>query len=89
MICSLYATLNNRIRWCHQLTLTEEAQLEIEFWHSSFNGQHIWPRTSAFRVVYSDAGYGEYAVEHSNLNTNGQWSPDEVAKSSTWPEQRQ
>ena len=78
MTRSLYATLNGRMSWCHRLTLTEEALLEIEFWHSeisSFNGQHIWPRPSAVRVVYSDAsstGYGGYVVEHGNLIANGQ-----------------
>ena len=94
MTRSLYATLNNRNSWYHQLELTGEALLEIHFWHSkisSFNGQHIWPKPSAVRVVYSDAsatGYGGYMVEHGSLIANGQWSPDEVAKSSTWRELR-
>ena len=41
MTRSLYAILNDRTSWCHQLALTEEAVLEIKFWHadiSSFNG---------------------------------------------------
>ena len=89
MTRSLYATLNNRNSWYHRLELTGEA---LEFWHSeisSFNGQHIWPKPSAVRVVYSDAsatGYGGYMVEHGSLIANGQWSPDEVAKNSTWRE---
>ena len=31
MTRSLYTTLNGRMSWCHRLTLTEEALLEIEF----------------------------------------------------------
>ena len=40
-------------------------------------------------MVYSDAsstGYGGYVVEHGNLIANGQWSPDDADKSSTWRE---
>ena len=64
MTRSLYATLNSRVAWCHKVTLTEEALQEIGFWLtdiSNFNGQQIWPKLSAVRVVYSDAsstGYG-------------------------------
>ena len=92
MTRSLYAALDSRIGWCHKLSLSDEALQEIEFWHSeiaNFNGQHIWPKPSAVRVVYSDAsstGYGGYVVEHGNLIANGQWSPEEVEKSSTWRE---
>ena len=44
---SLYATLNSRVGWCHQVNLTDEALQEIEFWLSeisNFNGQQIWPK---------------------------------------------
>ena len=52
-------------------------------------GQHIWPRPSAVRVVYSDAssiGYGGYVVEHGNLVANGHWSASDAEQSSTWRE---
>ena len=94
MTRSLYATLNSRIAWCHKVTLTEEALQEIGFWLteiSNFNGQQIWPKPSAVRVVYSDAsstGYGGYVVEHGNLVATGLWSPEEVENSSTWRELR-
>ena len=56
-----------------------------------FNGQHIWPKPSAVRVVYSDASsteFGGYTVEHGNLIANGQWSADKAESSSTWHELR-
>jgi len=90
MTRSLYAILNSRTAWCHKVALTDEALQEIEFWLvgiSDFNGQKIWPKPSAVRVVYSDAsstGYGGYVVEHGNLVANGQWSPEDSEKSSTW-----
>ena len=49
----------------------------------------IWPWPSGVRFAYSDAsgtGYGGYMVEHGNLVTNGQWSEDDAAQSSTWHE---
>ena len=64
MTRSLYAVLNSRTAWCQRLELTAEAAVELKFWlHEieKFNGQRIWPRPSAVRVVYSDAssmGYG-------------------------------
>jgi len=90
----MYATLNSRISWCYQVNLTDEALQEIEFWIneiSNFNGQQIWPKPSAVRVVYSDAsstGYGGYVVEHGNLVANGQWSLEDADQSSTWRELR-
>ena len=56
-----------------------------------FNGQRIWLKPSAVRVVYSDAsgtGYGGYIVEHGHLIANGMWSKDEAKASSTWCELR-
>ena len=72
--------------------LSDEALLELEFWLneiSNFNGMQIRPKLSAVRVVYSDAsstGFGGYVVEHANLIANGQWSPEEAGRSSTWRE---
>ena len=92
MTRALYATLHQKVAWCQNLTLSPEASQELEFWISEishFNGQNIWPKPSAVRVVYSDAsatGYGGYIVEHDNLIANGVWSKDEAAQSSTWRE---
>ena len=93
MTRALYATLQRKVAWCQKLTLSSEASQELDFWIneiSHFNGQHIWPKPSAVRMVYSDAsatGYGGY-VEHGNLIANGVWSNDEAAQSSTWRELR-
>ena len=94
MTRSLYATLNSRVAWCQKLLLTPEAVEELKFWFNEvtkFNGQHIWPKPSAVRIVYSDAsstGFGGYIVEHGNLIANGQWSAEEAKSSSTWRELR-
>ena len=94
MTRSLYAVLSNRNSWWQELPLTTQAQVEVCFWLeriSEFNGQNIWPKLSALRVVYSDAsstGFGGYTVEHGNLVANGQWSAPEAAQSSTWRELR-
>ena len=94
MTRSLYATLNNRVAWCQKLLLTPEALEELKFWFNEvtkFNSQHIWPKPSAVRVVYSDAsstGFGAYIVEHDNLIANGQWLAEETKSSSTWCELR-
>ena len=89
MTRSMYSVLNSRVSWCHQLALTPEAIPEMQFWQtkiSQFNGQDLWPKPSAVRVVYSDAssiGYGSYAVEHGGHIANGQWSREEAMQSST------
>ena len=86
---ALYATLNHKVAWCQNLTLSPEASQELQFWISKislFNGQNIWPKPSAVRVVYSDAsatGYRGYIVEHGNLIAKGVRSNEEVAQSST------
>ena len=78
MTQSMYATLNTRLSWFQKLELLAEALEEVRFWLDrlkDFNGQDIWPKPSAVRVVYSDAsatGYGGYTVEHGNLVANGQ-----------------
>ena len=94
MTHSLFAVLNSRISWWQKLSLTKQARDEVGFWLariSEFNGQNIWPKPSAIRIVYSDAsstGFGGYTVEHGNLVVNGQWSVEEAAQSSTWWELR-
>ena len=62
--------------------------MEIEFRLGrleEFNGQDIWPKPSAVRVVYSDASC---TVEHGNVIATGQWSSSEAAQSSIWCELR-
>ena len=92
MIRNLYAVLNSKTAWCQKLKLTPEGLQELGFWlneMSKFNGQRIWPKPSAVRVVYSDAsatGYGGYTFEHGTMVANGQWSPKDARQSSTWRE---
>ena len=98
MTRNLYATLNARLAWCQQLSISVEAHIELDFWSScigQFNGQDMWPKPSAVRVVYSDAsdtGYGGYtggySVEHGGCVATGQWSKWEAQQSSTWRELR-
>ena len=89
MTRSLYAALNSRTAWCQKMTMTPEALGELTFWFnevSKFNGQYIWPKPSAVRVVYSDAsatGFGGYTVEHGHLIAYGHWSEEEAKGSST------
>jgi len=70
------------------------AKSELEFWIGKireFNGQNLWPKPSAVRVVFSDAsntGFGGYTAEHRGLIANGQWSKEEAQQSSTWRELR-
>ena len=50
MTRSMYAVLNARSSWCHQVLLTPEALEELAFWLNNidnFNGQNIWPKASA------------------------------------------
>ena len=80
MTRGMYAVLNTRVSWCHQLALSAEAKSEMLFWQNKinlFNGQDLRPKLSAIRVVYSDAsntGYGGYTVEHGGQIANDQWS---------------
>ena len=94
MTRSLFAVLNSRTSWWQNLHLTRQARGEVGFWLariSEYNGQNIWPKPSALRIVYSDAsatGFGGHTVEHGNLVANGQWSAEEATQSSTWRELR-
>ena len=94
MTRGLYTVLNARRSWCQHLLLTADAMEELSFWLEhidKFNGQNIWPRASAVRVVYSDAsstGFGGYCVEHGDQVVTGQWSKEETTQSSTWRELR-
>ena len=94
MTRKLYFLHNQKTAWCQYLPLTGDAKQELIFRQekvTEFNGQHIWLKPSAMRVVYSDAsdmGYGGYLVEHGKLVANGQWSKDEAKQSFTWRELR-
>ena len=94
MTRSMYAVLNASSSWCHQVLLTSEVLEELTFWLdniNNFNGQNIWPKASAVRVVYSDAsstGCGGYCVEHVGHIATGKWSQSEAHQSSTWRELR-
>ena len=94
MTHGLNAMLKNRVPRCQWLSIAPDAKSELGFWVSfmeQFNGQDMWPKPSAVRVVYSDAsetGYGDYAVEHGGQVATGQWSEWEAKQSSTWRELR-
>ena len=94
MTRNLYALLNTRAAWCHELRITSDALMEFQFWNQEiekFNGQNIWQTPSAIRVVYTDAsdtGYGGYTVEHGCQIAQGQWAATEAVRSSTWRELR-
>ena len=65
----LYAVINSYFSWNVWVTLTEDAKEELCFWQSNvaaLNGQPIWFKSGATRVVFfdaSDSGYGGYSVE--------------------------
>ena len=94
MTCNMYAVMNLSTSWYQQISLSQEALQEVKFWTAEidkFNGQSIWPKPSAVRVVYSDAsstGYGGYVVEHGHMIANGLWLEEEAKQSSTWCELR-
>ena len=76
--------------WCQRLSIPYEDKLELEFGHScmtQFNGQDLWPKPLAVRVVFSDAsdlGYGGHSVENGGQLAMGQWSEWEPRRSCTW-----
>ena len=74
-----------------QLQLSDETRQDLNFLHFKLNGQNLWPKPSAVRVVYLDAsntGYGGYIVEHGDQFASGQWDQEESLQSSTWWELR-
>ena len=55
MMRATYTMIESRVSWCDQLTLTEEARHELEFWLSGlerFRAQPIWHSPSPVRVVH-------------------------------------
>ena len=88
----LYRLIVQRKSWDDTLNLDNDAINEIQFWLNSiesFNGQSIWKSASAVRLVYADAsstGYGGYVLEHGHHIAHGQWTLNEMVKSSTWRE---
>ena len=60
MTRSLYTVLNARRSWCQHLLLTADAIEKLSFWLEhidKFNGQNIWPKASAVRVVYVPSAF--------------------------------
>ena len=89
---ALYGDINACVSWKAFLCLSEEARAELNFWQNNvavLNGQPIWFKPGATRVVYSDAsdsGYGGYSVEVGPNVAQGCWSEHESKLSSTWRE---
>ena len=89
---ALYAIVNARKYWSERLLLSEDAKLELSFWHESlpaFNGRAIWFDSGAMRIAYSYAsltGFGSYVVEIGPSVSHGHWSVEEAVISSTWRE---
>ena len=70
MTRGLYAKLNNRVVWCQWLSIAPDAKPELGYWVSCmelFNGQDIWAKISAVRLVYSDANETGYGVMQSSM----------------------
>jgi len=92
MTKSMYTLLNTRTHWNQFLSITPEAQAELQFWFNQIdhiNGQEIWHSPFAVRVVYSDtsdSGYGGFTVQHGFHIAHGVWSAEEMTQSSTWRE---
>ena len=94
MTRSLYAAVNQKLRWNSEVELTKEACAELAFWSEnveSLNFHCPWvPLQPPVKFVYSDASDhacssfidNEHKVFHQN------WSPEESSKSSTWRELR-
>ena len=86
MTRDLYALLNTRQSWCEMRPVTDDARSEDHFWLteiSKFNGQNIWVRPSALRVVYTDAsqtGYAGYTVQHGCHIVQDQWLLGKLTK---------
>ena len=91
-IRALYAVINSYFSWNVWVALTEDAREELRFWQSNvaaLNGQPIWFKSGATRVVFSDAsdyGYGGYSVEVGPEFVQGSWSEHEAQLTSTWRE---
>jgi hypothetical protein len=89
---ALYGDINTCATWKAFVCLSEEARAELKFWQNNvavLNGQPIWFKPGATRIVYSDAsdsGYGGYSVEVGPQFAQGCWSEHESKLSSTWRE---
>lgn len=89
---SMYTDINSCPSWHSYLYLSRESLDELDFWCKNivqYNGQPIWFKSGATRVVYSDAsdrGYGGYSVELGPEVAHGNWSKEEAIQSSTWRE---
>ena len=90
---AMYAQISARNSRSSNFHLTDSFVEELVFWQSNLdhlNGRHIWFKSSAVKVAYSDAsdtGYGGYIVDlGSQVAAQGVWSADLAKESSTMPE---
>ena len=89
---NLYSVISSTLTWKDYVQLTDEAIVELHFWHNNvhkLNGIPLWPvKDRPTTMVYSDAsavGCGSFiAVENKVFQQN--WSQTERYKSSTWRE---
>ena len=94
MTRTLYLILNMSVSWYQEVSPTQEALQEVKFWFTKFvkfDGQRIWPKPSAVKVVYSDASCTRcdgYIMELGHLVASGMWSNDKAKDSSIWHELR-
>ena len=79
--------------WDARIFLLIEARTELLFWHHCFdqyNGQSVWlvsPLISVITYSYaSSLPWGGYSVKLNGLCVKGNFSAEEMAKSSTWRE---
>ena len=88
----MYTLIENRMFWGDHLKLTSEVRNELVYWLlglDNFKSQSMWHSPAAVKVVYSDASdtaYRGYIMEHGPYVTQGQWSPQQASRSSTWRE---
>ncbi len=94
MTKAMHMCIEEKLHWESAVMISKEALSEIQFWVrniSDINSCMIGPKPSATRMVYSDAsctGYGGYTVGIAEDIAQGQWTVDEVSKSSTWREMK-
>jgi hypothetical protein len=90
----LYHAIESRISWMAHIPLSSDAVKELQFWLQNverLNGVELFSQLVQFdNLVFSDASntaYGGYTVNNGQyLLCQGNWSPVECGKSSTWRE---
>ena len=89
----LYLDIAKASFWDARICLLTEARTELMFWYHCFdqyNGQPIWPVSPPISIItYSDASslaWGGYSVNLNGICAKGNFSENEMGKSSTWRE---